>query len=48
MLQLEEGDRPLGKLAGSTASGGASPVVWKIIRTWVFNAAMAAPSRTGE
>lgn len=48
MLQVEEGDRPLGASRGSTSLGGASSVVWKVLQAWVFAAASAAPSRTGE
>jgi hypothetical protein len=47
MLEQEEGDIPLGSVRGHTSTGGASTVVWKVLKEWVYAAALVAPTRTG-
>jgi hypothetical protein len=48
MLEQEEGDIPLGSIRGHTSMGGASTVVWRVLKEWVYAAALVAPTRTGE
>ncbi|KAL6747956.1 hypothetical protein V8C86DRAFT_1233066 [Haematococcus lacustris] len=46
VLETEEGDSPLSALRGHTSAAGSSPLVWKVVRSWVYSAALAAPMRT--
>lgn len=52
MLEQQEGDHPLGQLAGTRGAGvngnGASAAVLRILQSWVYEAAAIAPARTGD
>ena len=48
MLEAEEGDRPLGEVPVRATGGGSGSLsmVWKWLQSWVYTAAVKAPSRT--